>query len=636
MRPVCLLLLLAAVAAGTAPISTNLVVCVHEGREFRPYLDRPRMSGDSLQNSVNLHDKGVDAFVSVMVGSTLKMTGLETMNDRTPVWNTCFTFDGVHDANTPVVFVGADGDMTDEDDIVGISCTTAKTGVRWLTLNGPDGHAAGRIRVQILHLKRDGVGDSMDAAALGWEGLYSATSEAPTSDGAVVEARLTCPAGKRPVACQCFAQGAPGCATARLEGDTCIATSAPYVAYVQEPPCPVQEGGIVFVDNGCTPPGWTLRPQEGVAASARCVKAEAFASMTDVVSAPTLDVPGDAVSTSCPPQSDLLGCSISSGDGDQVVLRYANLDTTAAEGDGVSLAPACIARVGTSGTPTRASARCGTLPESVGGPEDKLISIAMISKSGFGYGRTAGMVQVAQCPIPLQLVGCACYSPTRNCLGARFQEVRAADGSTIDVCAMSVAPPKKWTEAVGFGFANCMWRGPVSRLVTATDVPNQPTCAAATTSGEAQWVRDVRNVSLINKKWLPEGLAERLREQQKMEDDLMDIYDEEEMELIDTLSYLYFFLGVGVMLIVCCLSHLTCTRVLCTKLCEFFCPCCSRICCGVASPSTASRLADETGGPILGSQQDRDAPSDSILHRADGVEAVPLSARSLPWTDRVR
>ena len=48
------------------------------------------------------------------------------------------------------------------------------------------------------------------------QGVESAMSPRPSATSTSVEARVICPAGKRPVACQCHSTGLPGCAYARV------------------------------------------------------------------------------------------------------------------------------------------------------------------------------------------------------------------------------------------------------------------------------------------------------------------------------------------------------------------------------------------------------------------------------------
>jgi hypothetical protein len=612
-------------ASAASTDQTILIVCVQEGTGFQRDPDRPRLTSNGhdlfniqVSNGQHLFDNDVDAFVSVVVGNEIMSTSVQAMNDNTPVWNECFEFKGSHDATTPVVLIAADADLKNDDDEVGSACTNAVTGTRWLDLSGPDGKLAGRIRVQIVHLTVDSVADRAQEIALGFQSIESDLSPRPSSRGAVAKAQVSCPAGQRLVACQCWSlTGEPGCATTRMEHDTCFAESEPYEPFELAPACEVDADGTIHLKKDCSPPNWHIPPPRGIRASGRCVKADAFTSIIDVASSPSLDLSGDAVAAACAHGQNMLGCSVSGGDGRQTGARYGFVGDVA---EPYTTTPTCIAQSGASGTPTVALARCGSVPvDDATHPEDKLVSISLVQQEELSLKHVHLHTELARCPQPFAIVGCTCFSHRRGCQGAQFRDGFGKHACEVSVKLESAGITRKlvWTPP-GYAFANCIWRGKASRLI-ANSAMAVSSCAAARLSSQDQWTHEVRNATRLSKAWLPEGMRARLREHRaQMESTArLEALDDHVCSLRSVSS---FFIGILSTMISCCM-------LLCVSRCK-----CTEYWRNSLSKSSVpwAQGADDGEGGLLDDRARSDAPShiSDAAHRSHGVEAVPLSDRS--------
>ena len=281
------------------------------------------------------------------------------------------------------------------------------------------------------------------------------------------------------------------------------------------PPCETSSDGRVAYRMDCIPPNYRQEPPRGVKATSRCVNAAAFASLSDVYSEPTLGVDGDAAVAQCPSGQQILGCGISMGSGKEMGARYHIVDSgdfSAITANDAKLA--CVAVSGTGGSRTTAVARCGSLPEEVDragngwNSIDQIAAISLMSKVDFGLEHWRADYAKARCPRPFEIVGCTCFAgAARDCLGERFVTVGASPGRSI--CALSVTDVPHPVMGAGLAFANCMWRGPKSRVIGigAAAGSTSAACAAATTAAATQWAKGAGNVTNVMKKgWLPRDL----------------------------------------------------------------------------------------------------------------------------------
>ena len=186
-------------------------------------------------------------------------TGIEALNDHNPQWNACFSLKD-RDATTPLIFVAADADFSNEDDAIGYACTTATSGMRWLDLLGPGGAVRGRLRVQISNIAVDRLADISTTSRLGWSTIESAKSLGRL--GSAAHAVVSCPYHSTPVSCQCWSDGAPDTAVAAAAAAAAATAGGAVAAGPPGKNCGGGGGGAL------APHGGVLLPAAGPGAGA--------------------------------------------------------------------------------------------------------------------------------------------------------------------------------------------------------------------------------------------------------------------------------------------------------------------------------------------------------------------------------
>jgi hypothetical protein len=511
------LLLLLLVCSFSMVRSSRLVVCVREavGLADRdtPIIDSNKLkdTGVLLPAWVARSDMGSDPFVSVFVdGDEVRTTGLASKNDKTPVWNECFDFDGDdYDHATSVAFVVADSDLHGSDDKIGVGCTSAGTGARWIELVSSTGRRTGTLRIQIFHLRTDDDADATMNEALGLTTVVSEMSQRPTAIERGV-ARVSCPSGSEPVGCLCWSNGLPGCAYARIEGSDCLSFSSPHVEMIELGICKYdEEGNQLEPGKPCTPPSFHQPPPSGVIATARCAKSGLFSSLVNRESEPSMGSMGDAVAARCGAGQTMLGCAISRGGGNELLL-YSYLAPSPGAPPSLPLqpiadadaTPACVAIGGTGGEPTVASARCGTPLATEG-----IATLSLARAQAFGSVNPNQHFAVARCPRPFVAVGCTCFADYRNCMGSQFSV--ASDGTAT--CNVSTTKALMWMSGRSFIYVNCIWRGSSGRVIAPNPSANDAKCdAAASRAAEDKWGSEVGGKGFFDKPYLAPGYAERV------------------------------------------------------------------------------------------------------------------------------
>ena len=523
MRSSALPLLLATAQLATAQVG-RLIVCVQEGSELI----------DLDQNEI-WTGAGSDAFVTVMVQADGKETQTRAttieQDNASPLWNECFDFGAGHTVSTSVVFAVADGDMNTDDDVIGVACTSAGTGTRWLELGESSGGSSssstrGRIKVQIM-LIADELIDASEDLDFELSDVLSELSAPPTVDYHAT-ATVSCPSGRSMVACQCWSAGNPGCAGSSIEydavrnSDVCRAEAHPAPPPpTPPPPCDAREDPACRLSMLMPPPP----PPVGIRASARCGAFDPRTMFRTVRSGKSRSRAGDAVEATCPVGYTPLGCSLSEGSSAAIGARFeaASCDDTGASSctDGREACVAYAAAQHTHDGGVRAEARCAKLGvEQASGMAH--LSVPVKSAMLADVGITS--VTVA-CPAPLQLTGCACMSAPGNCRGAQFAIASgpppavtmiingqaaaveggadavsssasgdAADVAPHPVCNASLeAPLKRWWTTGGSANAQCVWVGRASRLLGRDE------------SGHVGELCALHGDVLADKPWLPAG-----------------------------------------------------------------------------------------------------------------------------------
>ena len=316
---------------GDAQEKAGLIICVERASDL-PDLDIVERGTSS----------GSDPFVAVFVGTTLIGVSRFISDTSHPVWNVCMEPGGgeVYDTTTPVSFVVADGDSSSPDDVIGVACSTAFTGRRWLELSGTDASdrsARGRIKVRMILIKAGNNTLVSDSDLL----TLSSDAATPIVGGGDVQAEAACPATHSMVGCKCWSEGEPGCATAHVTvrhgagsstpTRTCHVTSRVATASPSLPPCSQYATSSTFGDGGrempgvtCAPAGWSPPAPSPIRASIRCARILPTAS-DPPTSAASRIAPRDATEVVCAsgvmtdctmPSAVGLGARFEDGDGD--------------------------------------------------------------------------------------------------------------------------------------------------------------------------------------------------------------------------------------------------------------------------------------------------------------------------------
>lgn len=523
MHPSSTLAVLLGAAAATAQVG-RLVVCVQEGSELIDLDENEIWTG-----------AGSDAFVTIMVQADSKETQTRAttveQDNASPLWNECFDFGPGYTLSTSVVFAVADGDMNSDDDVIGVACTSAGTGTRWLELGESSGSssssARGRIKVQIMLIAEELIDASED---LDFEltNVLSELSAPPTVDYRAT-ASVSCPSGRNMVACQCWSAGNPGCAGSSIEydpvrnADVCRAEAHPAPPPpTPPPPCDPNADPACRLSMLMPPPP----PPVGIRASARCGAFDPRTMWRTVQSVKSRSRAGDAVEATCPVGYTPLGCSLYPGSNAAIGARFeeAGCDDDHAASSCTDSRETCVAYAAAQHSHdggVRAEARCAKLGVEQGSGMAHL-SVPVKSAMLADVGITS--VSVA-CPEPLQLTGCACMSSQGNCRGAQFaiasgpppavaiaingQAAAVAGGSDAiassasgdatdfaphPVCNASLeAPLARWWTTGGSANAQCVWVGRASRLLGRDE------------SGHVGELCALQGDVLSDKPWLPAG-----------------------------------------------------------------------------------------------------------------------------------
>jgi hypothetical protein len=560
-----------------------LLVCLLEGRDFPANVEPIMLGSMPSQNKMMIETAGIDVTVSLIVGEhVIDATGITDFNDRSPEFQDCFHVGGAHDANTPLTLVASDADPMTPDDLVSVGCTTAVTGTRWVDLSDPrDGKAAGKVRVQIVHLRANPAMDRSEHEWFRWSSVHSETSLSPVNRAGVgVSASVRCPSGSRATACQCHSEGPPGCATAKLRmladglTEECVAVGAAWWAPGYLKPCEKDWLGREQILPDCAPElvrafvrhgGWP----SGVRAYARCARETEVGSMRDVISTQTIGMRGDVTVAQCNDDETLLGCSVAEGSGEQMGAAYMNLDQFGSV--------ACLAKTGRDVWATKATARCARLPTGatmppVGGsprpvsmPPYSEMSTLQVSIKWSQWDLGEVYWHALRCPEPFALVGCTCMTedPTlreehRSCFGVSFQNT--SDG--LGMCNVS------YSHDIIYGlkgpmdlFLNCLWRGETSRIVTDVTKTKDDTCSEVRHSSVNAWLRNnLQTITagrdsgfpFLNKSWIQGGLQGRVKRtmvkgMHGFTHSARVIHHEDQME-----SVYVFCLGLLSMALACC------------------------------------------------------------------------------------